>query len=146
MSNQRKIANYKISDSINHLYASITGHLILLLIFIFVAKRIEWMDPRIQVLALTLLGLIVYKWLGDLRNNNTNLVIMLAYIALLAYEFITAGLPSIGVNYEGINKGIMMDILIAITPYVYLGIRVGLVFPLIQIIWNVRKGQTDNQS
>ncbi len=70
----------------------------------------------------------------DWQNRRNNLVILLAYVALLLAELLTTGLPSMGMDAPvSVRKGVMLDIIILGAPIVYALVKLLLLIPLIRI-------------
>jgi hypothetical protein len=75
---------------------------------------------------------LIYRW----EEPFFNLIIIVFYLGALSAEILFNGIPKPGVAPDQeMSKGIFLDILLGIIPYVYIGLRLLVVIPLIQVAW-----------
>jgi hypothetical protein len=83
-----------------------------------------------------LLLYLVYNWKDLFMNGSIALLYLLIFIA----EWYFHGIPGQAIEPEdNMGKGIFMDILLAIIPYLYIGLRLLLVLPIIGVTWYAHK-------
>lgn len=83
---------------------------------------------------------ISFYFLYDWQSTHVNLSLIFLYLMIFLFEFILFGVP-VGVTiFEGgeISKGILFDLVMGILPFVYLGLKVCLIYPLIKICYSSR--------
>lgn len=79
-----------------------------------------------------LLLYLVYPW----KKAYANGAIAILYLIIFVAEWSFHGIPGQAVEPEqNMGKGILMDMLLAMIPYLYMGLRLFVVFPLLQVTW-----------
>lgn len=112
----------------------IVGHLLMLPFFYQLNLGTFLSNPRVQFIGylITMIFLLFqyYDWTQKYINVSLIGLYALSFIAEMVYF----GLPQIGLQHSGnYDKGIMFDILISLLPFFYLGMRIGLIYPLLTI-------------
>lgn len=138
--NRKSIAGYTFEDHKAMIKGLIAGNLILALIFLLGDWSNLWRDARTQICLVSaiifLLINVYYNW----KSPKFNGILMLVYLSIFAFEFFNLGIPKSPIEYkEYISKGAMLQMFLGFLPCLYIGLRLGLVFPLIQIIFSSQK-------
>lgn len=128
------LASYQFENKKGGLKAVIFGNTLLFVLAFFGNFNNFHISPfalMSLISALLVFGINrVYNW----KNAMTNFKIVSAYLLIFIFELILFGIPnSIMEINAGISKGIFMEILFYIVPFVYTGIRIALVIPLVMI-------------
>lgn len=70
----------------------------------------------------------------DWQNRKFNQIILIAYLGVLLMEFLTTGLPQMGMDAPvEVRKGVLLDIIILGAPIVYVLVKLLLLLPLVRI-------------
>lgn len=133
------LESYRFQDDKKMIVTTIVVHFIFLAIFLMVDWTNLLSDLRTQIcLFIGISYMALYKYY-NWRSTNINVLIMLFYLFLIIFELIYCGIPnsplSVGNN---ISKGIIFEVLISTIPYIYLFLKIGVIFPLIKIIFSSR--------
>jgi len=65
-------------------------------------------------------------YLSRFDSSLLNLLTLIGYVLLLGVEYYLHGIPSAGIDISsGAVKGIVLDMVVGIVPYVYGGLRLG---------------------
>lgn len=128
-------ATYQFGRDLPKVKASVLGNLLLLLVFLIHFSN----NQAISTHAFYCLGSALfvgtiyffYNW----KNPAFNLLIIGFYLIIFVIEMFTLGIPESPLPIEryGIGKGALLDLAMFIVPYLYAGLRLGFVVPLIQI-------------
>lgn len=127
------ITQYKIEDAIQSINIIPLGHFVFLLCFFPMGMA----NPRLFVS----LGIVLLFWglkkYYTWQSSSVNLVLIFVYLAVVLIELVIFGFPSIllDISNNGLSKENIFGILIAMLPYVYVGLRVVLVFPLLSVFF-----------
>lgn len=99
-----------------------------------------FLTSRLLICLMTGLVFLVLFYIYDWRTVAVNLYLVLIYIFILLSEYFWLGIPAgVGLVFSNhVSKGVLLEILIAMIPYLYIGIKVGLVIPLIKICFSSR--------
>lgn len=132
----KKIAEYRFQDSQKIVYATPIGNLLLVVVFAFPGILTIFTNPYALISGIT--GILFFMSIGlnNWQSNLINILFILVYIFILLLEWFLFGLPTSSIvcnqNFT-INKGVLLEIIGGMMPYLYVGIRIFLVVPLIQM-------------
>jgi hypothetical protein len=132
-----KIAIYKYHDSKRIAYAIPLGHFFFMLGFFFSENTFAFSNPHFwvcfNVSIFYLFVFVFYEW----QNSFFSQFLVFFYALSLFIEFFAFGLPpSLMPFNHTLSKGILLEIFVSLMPFVYLGFRIFLIVPLIQLILN----------
>ncbi|MEM7574366.1 MAG: 2-amino-4-hydroxy-6-hydroxymethyldihydropteridine diphosphokinase [Bacteroidota bacterium] len=138
LTTQGLINTYQFEDSVQLAYKMILyGHLIMAFLLGMAGLYYQALGGRfwvcLTIFATTLLLFRFYNW----RNVRLNATILIAYLFSVYLEYMAFGLPELRTENWHPNsflngKGNLTELFIAITPLVYLCLRLALAIPLIQ--------------
>lgn len=97
-----------------------------------------FITSRLLICLITGLAFLVISYIYDWRSVVGNLYLVLLYIILLFTEYFWLGVPTgVGLVFSNqVSKGVLLEILIAMIPYLYIGIKIFLIIPLIKICFS----------
>ena len=151
MKSTRKIRNsieeYKFEDDKALIQGLIVGNIMLALIFLVGDLNLIISDLRTQLCMISgLFFLIIHKYY-EWKSPKVNVVFMLIYLLIFMIEFLYIGIPESAIRFDEnrLSKGAMLEMFIGFLPYLYIGIRLALIFPLIQIIFSSKKLKNNYQ-
>ncbi len=134
MTSKQKIAEYKFEDEVEHINVIIGLHLFFFaLYFLFCEGQLQDVRPLIcLMIALIYWGVQKYY---DWTAYRTNVLLTGLYAGICMLEWMLVGIPVVGYLENGyrFNKGLMLDFFVAMSPYVYVGLRVALIMPLLLV-------------
>ena len=82
------------------------------------------------------LGTLTYNW----SNPKINLIFLFIYILILIVELYILGIPErLMTPGRGLSKGFFFDMVVYMVPFVYIGIRVTCILPLMIIYYRSNK-------
>lgn len=80
---------------------------------------------------LIFLGNLFYGW----TSPKINFLFLLIYTLLVVVELSVLGIPeAVIISNNGLSKGFFLEIMLYMVPFIYLGVRITLIIPLL-IIW-----------
>ncbi|WP_143473708.1 hypothetical protein [Flavilitoribacter nigricans] len=137
-----KLLRYKFADSKKLVYASVLGNFLLAIILMFPDfigilqnAHIRWcLASAILLFAL----LKIYDW----TSFSVNTGILVAYLLGVVLEYLQAGLPGESLppaSTDAASKGILFDLLVIISPVIYVFARTLLALGLIGVVSASRK-------
>lgn len=128
---------YKFNDDKNMIKVLIVSNLFFSILLSLPDLSNYATDLRIQICLFSgLFFLGIYKYY-DWRTHAINVLAMLFYLFLFLIEFLYLGVPSSLLNISQVlTKGVMFEMLVSILPYVYMGIRMAIILPLIKILYS----------
>lgn len=132
---KNKIAEYKFKDSKQMTWAIGSGNLILALLLLSPDWTNIYSDPR-TITCFMLAGFFIvvsifHTWLSP----EFNAYLAALYLSVFLFEMLQLGIPesAIAFSNKGISKGLMFDLMVGLFPYIYIGLRLFLIIPLIYI-------------
>ena len=140
---KNRIAQYRYEDRIQNLYTTVVGNILLAIVLWMPGFKAPLQNyPALICLATAVIFFIFIK-IYDWRASLTNVLLVIFYLGLLAFEYFRFGLPGSPINYDWesyeISKGVMFDLFVAALPSIYMGIRLLLVIPLLLLIKDIRQ-------
>lgn len=140
MKTKKSIAQYQFEDSIKGINAIWVGHILLVMLYILGGFTWFYTSPHFWfclVSALFFLGrTIFYDW----NDSKINIALMIVYLISWGIELGFFGLPSPLMEFSSeMNKGIFLDVIVALIPAIYMGLRLVLVIPLIHLVHKQNK-------
>ncbi len=82
------------------------------------------------------LGVLTYNW----ANPKINLAFLFVYILILLVEVSILGIPEQLMNSRGnFSKGIFLEMLVYMVPFIYIGVRITCILPLAIMYYRSRK-------
>jgi hypothetical protein len=136
---KNSIVEYQFENHRLGIRATIVGNLSMLAIFLY--PNLGWSDSPFPFFCLVsgLFILIInlfYNW----RNFGINILVTILYIAIYWVEIAYYGIPEQVIKFNStMNKGILFQLMIYSIPFMYSIIRLGFVFPLLQICFTSAK-------
>ena len=86
------------------------------------------------------LGTLSYNW----SNPKINLSFLFVYMVIFFVELLLIGIPEQLLSSSGrISKGFLFDMVLYMLPFIYLGIRITCILPLLMIYYRSRKLELD---
>lgn len=134
MTAKQKIAEYKFEDAIGGVNAIIGLHVFFFMIFFLFSLGQISHGRSLMCIVVALVYLVALKYY-DWMSYRINALLIGLYVSLCIVEWGFLGMPFIGYledNYM-FNKGVMLDFFIAMIPYIYVGLRLGLIIPLLSV-------------
>jgi len=137
---RKSIADYRFEDSKVLIFAIVAMHLI----FFIILGTLDWSsvssNGRAMICLSYALVLLGAHFLYDWTSPAINILFTVLYLVFLFYEFYAFGIPQASPKSDSyISNGVFMEMFLWGLPYVYIGLRVGLVYPLIKIYLSSRK-------
>lgn len=131
------VLKYKLADSHNRVYAIAAGHFLFMVGFYFSDLANTLNNPHYWICGIVLWVFLItnyfYKWTRPVWNK----IAIGFYLALTIAEFSIWGVPPNAIGFDGLSQGVLLDLLVAMMPYVYFSLRFLLVIPLFQAdYWN----------
>lgn len=132
----KKIAKYKFQEHLKIVYATPVGHLCIFSCFTF-PKIIDTLTSPFAVvnLILAILFFIGIK-LNNWQSHQLNLCFLFVYLVLLLGEWLFLGIPGYTIGFHQgtvVSKGVLLEFIGGLLPFIYVGMRIFLVIPLIMI-------------
>jgi hypothetical protein len=82
------------------------------------------------------LGTLTYNW----ANPKVNLIFLFVYMIILFAELLIFGIPEpLLVTSRGLSKGFFFDMVLYMIPFIYIGVRITCILPLVIIYYQSRK-------
>lgn len=133
---KRKIANYYFQDSYQLVYATALGNFLLVLAYLMsdITNLINNSNALISLLSglVFLIIPLLYGW----KTHSINILIVFVYFCIFLLEFFTFGIPNAAINTSRfVSKGIILEFFAGLMPYIYLGFRLILIFPLARMTY-----------
>lgn len=132
----KKIAEYKFQEHLKIVYATPVGHLCLFSCLAFPKITAILTSPFAAVnLILAILFFMGIK-LNNWQSHQLNLCFIFVYLLLLLDEWLFLGIPNYTIGfYQGrvVNKGVLLEFFGGLLPFIYVGMRIFLIVPLIMI-------------
>ncbi len=132
----KKIAEYKFQDNLKTVYVTPIGHLCLFSCFAFPQLVHIFTNPfalfNLMIAILFFIGLKLNNW----QFHQLNVCFIFVYLLLLVVELLCLGIPGYTIGFHQgsvVNKGILLEFMGGLLPFIYLGMRIFLVIPLILI-------------
>ena len=136
-----KLAKYRFEDDRR---ATLSVGIFNLIIAVFIVlgmfPKIQFDIRAVLCICTGITFLLLYKYY-DWKSSITNWTIAILYLVLFILEFIHLGTPGniIEFNYNRISKGVMFQMMIGILPYLYMIVKIGIILPLVNIIYSSQK-------
>ena len=108
---------------------------LLSLFFLLFFMNSPQLPYTIASMVLVLLFYLIYDW----RRVELNSIITILYVLILLMEIILPGFPGQMHTPEHTGKGVFIDLMQFLSPYIYAGLRMLAIVPLISIIGISRK-------
>lgn len=137
MSVDRIINAARFDRGLDGLKALVALHLVFAGVTLFAYAEVFWTNGVSRYSLLTALGGILLLRYYDWRETALNWGVLVVYFLLFALEMIGHGVPDTGYRNapDGyLSKGGMFSILVALTPYLYVGLRFVLGLTLIPLL------------
>ena len=132
----KKIAAYKFQEDLKIVYATPVGHLCLFSCFAFPIITDILTSPFAVVnLSLAILFFISIK-LNNWQSHQLNLCFLFVYLLLLFGEWLFLGIPGYTIGFHQstvVNKGALLEFFGGLLPFIYVGMRIFLIVPLIRM-------------
>jgi hypothetical protein len=125
------ITKYRFEDSVTGIRLPIVVNLIIAVYFII----FDWQNPYLIYCLGSGIILLVITYFYDWKTPYLNLFIALVYLMVFIAEMIFEGFPNPSYYPSGSGKGVFIDLILFILPFVYIGIRLFTVIPLIRVFW-----------
>jgi len=144
---RRSIAVYKFEDDKSMIRSVIAGNLILAILFLVGDWFAILRDFRTQICLLSgilfLIANMCYSW----ESPKMNMMLLLIYLVIFLIEIIYLGIPEspISFNQNRLSKGAMFEMFLGFLPYLYIGLRIALILPIIQILLSSKKIKKEYQ-
>ena len=132
----QKIAEYKFQDSQRIVYSIPVGHLLLVIAFTLPGASTIFTNPFALSYGLTAILFFVSIKLNSWQSHHFNLLLIFVYILIFFGEWILFGIPTSLITSNqtfSVSKGVLLQIISDMMPYIYVGMRLFLVIPLIQM-------------
>jgi len=129
-----RLLTSKFNEHRQLIKTTIVGNLLLVVPFLFNDLKFLWENLHVQFSILSALFILILYLFYDWKNSMVNLVIVVSYLGLFAMEYFIAGIPTNPMPpTQGIGKGILLDLLMMFVPWIYMGLRLSFIIPLIQV-------------
>jgi len=140
MTTTTNILHYQFEQSQRLLRAIVLGHALLALVLLLPDFDVL-SDYRVQICLSVAAVFLLLIWQYNWKSQAINVLAVLFYAAGCVLEFSSLGLPSSPLsNQEGtISKGFLLTIIMESLPFIYAGIRVFLVIPLLLLLFRRAK-------
>lgn len=131
----KKVTEYLFEKRVAAVKATFVGNLIMATIILLDGIKNFTEVPQAQFCLYSGLFVLIvflkYQW----KNPDFNWFVAGIYFIGVVMELILIGFPEplISMTTNGLSKGIMFEIVMLIVPYVYMGLRAGLVIPLVSL-------------
>ena len=133
---QKKIAKYKFEDSLKTVYATPLGNFLLFVGFLMSDSRNFFTYPRaLFSLAIAILFFVIIRF-NNWGLHGINLLFIFVYAFSFIIEYVLFGIPTSLLGYGtglSVSKGVLLEFIGGLTPFMYIGARLLLVIPLIQM-------------
>ncbi len=132
----KKIAEYKFEENLKTVYAIPLGHFCIFSCFAFPKITDILTSPHAGLnLIIAILFFIGFK-LNNWQSHQLNLCFTFVYLLLLLGEWLFLGIPSYTIGFHQgsvISKGALLEFFGGLIPFIYMGMRIFLVIPLIMM-------------
>lgn len=121
---------------------------LLLVLASFCFGQLDFFTNRHIALYLTV-ALLTFGYLYKWDNLAVSLVILLTYFSLILFEYLVAGMPifiDVNASSDYVSKGVLMQIILAVSPYLYFPLRIAFSMFLLYAIYLQQKLSTANVS
>ena len=132
----KKIAEYKFQEDLKTVYATPIGHLCLFSCFAFPQIAVVLTSPfakfSLIIAILFFIGLKLNNW----QSHQLNLYFIFVYLFLLVGEWFLLGIPGYTIGFHKgtvVSKGVLLEFMGGLLPFIYVGMRIFLIIPLILI-------------
>ena len=114
--------------------ATLVGNLLLGLVFLMADFEFLWQNIHVQISLLSAILIFVLVLFYDWENNIANLTIVAIYLGLFMLELFLVGIPEnpLPAN-QSHGRGLLLGLIIMFVPWIYAGIRLAMILPLIQV-------------
>lgn len=134
---KHRIAKYQFQDSVQAAKTVIAANFIFATLLVMQDYIHVFSGARVYICLLsagmTLIAHLYLKW----ESFKINMVIVLIYLSLFLFEYFYVGTPNNLVAMDrGLSKGIMLELMIGIIPYLYMTLRILLIIPLLLLAKN----------
>ncbi len=135
MTTKHRIAKYQFQDGLQALKTVIAANILFAVMLIMQDWTQLLSGSRMYICLLSALLIIIansfYKW----DSLKINIVIALIYVLLFLVEYLVIGAPNNLITMDsGVSKGILLELMIGIIPYVYMTLRIVLIIPILLLI------------
>ena len=135
MTTKHRIAKYQFQDGLQALKTVIATNILFAVMLIMQDWTQLLSGSRMYICLLSALLIIIansfYKW----DSLKINIVIALIYVLLFLVEYLVIGAPNNLITMDsGVSKGILLELMIGIIPYVYMTLRIVLIIPILLLI------------
>ena len=117
--------------------ATILGNLLLALVFLMTNHEFLWQNIHVQISLLTAILIFVLVLFYSWKNNRVNLAIVAIYLGLFLFELYLVGIPTNPMPMEQSHgRGLLLGVIIMFVPWLYVGLRLAMILPLIQVTFS----------
>jgi hypothetical protein len=134
MAHSNRIQKYQREDALVQVGSVIGGHLIIGFLAL-AGNHYQFAGSPHAVICLAIAVMVfsankLYSWNSTVLNWS----LVIGYLVLTTAEFAVYGLPASMLEFrETYSKGAMLDGIMYMVPYIYAGIRFGMVLPLVAV-------------
>ncbi len=140
-----RLQQYQFENTFSYIKAIAATHFILWLIFMMGEVRAALQNPHAVICLSIFLLVLALVWQYNWKNPEWNLLVAGIYLTSLVLEWLWWGLPASAAEpYDYMSKGVMLDVFLILVPFIYAGLRVLMIFPLINIYFQARKMQVSS--
>jgi|GEM_PF-5174992 len=124
-------AKQDFGTSINNIRITSIGNSIILLLYMMYSTSYNLQRMVILLFSVLVLELLrrFYKWGRALLNK----VILMLYTTSVVLEYWLCGHLDMGLEVDLYSKGMLLEMFLALIPYLYYSIRIGLAYPLLLV-------------
>jgi len=113
---------------------TIAGNLLIILPFLFANLNFLWQNMHVVFSLLSGILILTLVLFYDWKNALVNLAIVITYLAFFIMELVLVGIPSNPMPpSSGFSKGMLLDLAMIFVPWIYMGLRIAFIIPLIQV-------------
>ena len=93
-------------------------------------------SPHLWYCLASFIIILIFKLSYSWENPALNWFICAIYFLIILAELFFVGLPKQAIPHDqGMSKGIFLDILLGLVPFIYTGLRILSIIPLVQTSW-----------
>ncbi|MEM6380619.1 MAG: hypothetical protein AAF705_20720 [Bacteroidota bacterium] len=130
-----RILNYRFEDHKNSIGIIVLLNLMFAFIFILSANASLFHQPRAWICLISGGAFVLLKLLYHWTSVSFNFICAGLYATSVILELFFWGIPERPVDFHrGFSKGAMLDLFIGLMPYIYVGLRLLSISPLINVI------------
>jgi len=130
---KKSIAQYQLEDSIRGINAIWVGHVLIVFFYLLGGLTGSFSSPHFWFSLITAFIFLGRKVFYNWKDLNINVSLVAVYLISFILEFGIFGLPALLMEMAG-GKGFMLELMVAMIPGLYIGIRFMLLIPLIQLV------------